>query len=248
MTSFCPLKAYIYDDGLVRFATEKYSNDPSQLSKKYIHLTNFSVNKKNSKFVKNSDKQKGAGGDDEDDSGANSSKWDFKQLRKAFDKQGHNFSYVFAQFKDLIIKALISVEPHIVSNLQKNPTNRVNCFEIYGFDIMIDSNMKPWILEVNVLPSLSSSSPFDKRIKTMLVCDTLTLVGIRGYDKTKFHAQSTELLGLAPFGQSMSYTDLRQKQKFDGTEKLSKDEMELLMDLDEEYMRKGHFTRIYPIS
>lgn len=109
-------------------------------------------------------------------------------LRKAFEKQGHNFSYVFAQFKDLIIKTLISVEPHIVSNLQKNPTNRVNCFEIYGFDIMIDANMKPWVLEVNVLPSLSSSSPFDKRIKTMLVCDSLTLVGLRGYDKTKFHA------------------------------------------------------------
>ena len=46
--------------------------------------------------------------------------------------------------------------------------------------------MKPWVLEVNVQPSLSSSSVFDKRIKTMVVCDVLTLVGIRGYDKLKF--------------------------------------------------------------
>jgi hypothetical protein len=38
--------------------------------------------------------------------------------------------------------------------------------------------MKPWVLEVNVLPSLSSSSLFDKRIKTMVVCDALTIVGI----------------------------------------------------------------------
>lgn len=53
---------------------------------------------------------------------------------------------------------------------------------------MVDANMKPWVLEVNVLPSLSSSSPFDKRIKTMLVCDSLTCIGLRGYDKTKFHA------------------------------------------------------------
>jgi hypothetical protein len=43
--------------------------------------------------------------------------------------------------------------------------------------------MKPWVLEVNVLPSLSSSSLFDKRIKTMVVCDALTIVGIQGYDK-----------------------------------------------------------------
>lgn len=56
---------------------------------------------------------------------------------------------------------------------------------------MIDDKLKPWVIEVNVLPSLSSSSPFDKRIKTMVVCDTLTLVGIRGYDKKKFHAQDT---------------------------------------------------------
>jgi len=35
--------------------------------------------------------------------------------------------------------------------------------------------------------SFSSSSPFDKNIKTMLICDVLTLVGIRGYDKKKVH-------------------------------------------------------------
>ena len=56
VTSFNPLKVYMYNDGLVRFATEKYSNDAKNLTKKYVHLTNFSVNKKNPKFVKNNDK------------------------------------------------------------------------------------------------------------------------------------------------------------------------------------------------
>ena len=46
--------------------------------------------------------------------------------------------------------------------------------------MIIDQNLKPWVLEVNVLPSLSSSSAFDKRIKTMVVCDALNLIGIRG--------------------------------------------------------------------
>ncbi len=113
---------------------------------------------------------------------------------------------------------------------------------------MIDSNMKPWVLEVNVLPSLSSSSPFDKRIKTMLVCDTLTCVGIRGYDKTKFHAQTTEVLGLPPFATSMSYGQVRAAERLYGTEKLTKDELEMLMDLDEEFLRKGNYERIYPLS
>ena len=80
----------------------------------------------------------------------------------------------------------------------------------------------------------------------MLVCDSLTLIGIRGYDKSKFHAQTTELLGLAPFSQSMTYGLLREKGSLDGTEKLTKDELEMLMDLDEEWMRRGHFHRCFP--
>lgn len=56
VTQFCPLKVYIYNDGLVRFATEKYTMDPKQMSQKYVHLTNFSINKKNTqKFIKNND-------------------------------------------------------------------------------------------------------------------------------------------------------------------------------------------------
>jgi hypothetical protein len=44
----------------------------------------------------------------------------------------------------------------------------------------------------------------------------------------------------------MTYAQVKEKERFDGTEKLTKDELELLMDLDEEYMRKGHFNRIFP--
>jgi len=56
VTNFNPLKIYIYDDGLVRFATEKYSKDPKTLQKKFVHLTNFSINKKAPNFMKNNDK------------------------------------------------------------------------------------------------------------------------------------------------------------------------------------------------
>jgi hypothetical protein len=63
---------------------------------------------------------------------------------------------------------------------------------LYGFDVLLDSSLKPWVLEVNVLPSLSSSSAFDKRIKTMLVCDALTLVGIQPYKKLKFKEENKE--------------------------------------------------------
>lgn len=47
VTSYDPLKIYLYSDGLCRFATETY--DTSTINQKYSHLTNYSINKKNDK-------------------------------------------------------------------------------------------------------------------------------------------------------------------------------------------------------
>jgi tubulin polyglutamylase TTLL4 len=99
------------------------------LKKRFIHLTNFSVNKKSENFKDN----KGTGEGEE-----NSSKWSFKALKKAYEENGINYDYVFAQVKDVIVKTLISVEPHIVSNLNKSAGNRTSCFELYGFDVLIE--------------------------------------------------------------------------------------------------------------
>lgn len=45
VTSADPLRVYMFKDGLVRFATSEYSTKQKDLKKRYIHLTNFSVNK-----------------------------------------------------------------------------------------------------------------------------------------------------------------------------------------------------------
>jgi tubulin polyglutamylase TTLL4 len=42
----------MFKEGLVRFATQKYSNNPKHLEKRFIHLTNYSVNKKAEDYVK----------------------------------------------------------------------------------------------------------------------------------------------------------------------------------------------------
>jgi Tubulin-tyrosine ligase family len=54
VTSYEPLRIYIYREGLVRFATEKYDNeDLNREEAKYSHLTNYSINKNNANFVQN---------------------------------------------------------------------------------------------------------------------------------------------------------------------------------------------------
>jgi tubulin polyglutamylase TTLL4 len=99
-------------------------------------------------------------------------------LRRYFDKHGIDYAKVMYKIKDVMVKALIAVEPHIYNTTTRCTKHRNVCFELFGFDILLDSKLKPWLLEVNISPSLSSSSPLDKKIKTVLICDTLNLVGV----------------------------------------------------------------------
>jgi tubulin polyglutamylase TTLL6/13 len=51
-----PLRIYIHEDGLVRFATELYKPPSGEnLNERFMHLTNYAVNKFSDKFVQNND-------------------------------------------------------------------------------------------------------------------------------------------------------------------------------------------------
>ena len=52
-------------------------------------------------------------------------------------------------------------------------------FEVLGFDVMIDQNLKPWLIEVNHSPSFETDTKLDKTIKENLISDVLKLINIR---------------------------------------------------------------------
>jgi len=108
--------------------------------------------------------------------------------------------------------------------------------------VILDSYLKPWLLEVNVLPSLSGSSKFDLKVKTQLLCDTLTLAGIRGYEKCSF------VSGALPEDKKSFQSVDKIPKKLTGNEQLTADEFEVLADLEDEFSRKGNFSRIYPLA
>ena len=63
---------------------------------------------------------------------------------------------------------------------------RNNCFELLGFDILVDSNLNPWLLEVNLSPSLACDSLLDQQIKAPLISDLFNLAGFVDNDYKKF--------------------------------------------------------------
>ncbi len=91
--------------------------------------------------------------------------------------------------EDVIIKSIISVEFPVNSACKMFVPHRRNCFELYGFDILIDSDLKPWLLEVNLSPSLNCDSPIDMKIKSAMLVDLLNLIGVPAMDPVLKRAQ-----------------------------------------------------------
>lgn len=172
VTSVNPLRVYMYKEGLARFATQKYEagaeGSGGGRGSRYMHLTNYSINKNAHNFVKNTDA-------DQDDIGQ---KWSLRALRKRLREAGIDDEAIWAKIEDIVIKTIISAEPMLNNGMELYVPFRTNCFELLGFDILIDADLTPWLLEVNMSPSLNIDSPLDAKIKGEMLANLFTLVGV----------------------------------------------------------------------
>ena len=81
-----------------------------------------------------------------------------KQLRK---EHGHpKVDELWAKMTDIIVKTFLAVESH-VNSLVLRHLKEASCFEVFGVDILVDDKFKPWLIEVNVSPSLNQNSKLD---------------------------------------------------------------------------------------
>ncbi|NXU52788.1 TTLL5 polyglutamylase, partial [Turnix velox] len=139
--------------------------------------------------------------------------------------------------------------------------------ELYGFDVLIDDNLKPWLLEVNLSPSLACDAPLDLKIKASMLSDMFTLVGFVCQDPSQrsnrvvYH--SSESARRNPYQKlqrtrPLSASDAEIKNSVpSGREKatgrqgssllgLSIEEIKVLRRVREENERRGGFIRIFP--
>ena len=249
VTSFNPLRMYLFDDGLVRFASVKYSNDLSKLNDQFMHLTNYSINKKSSTYQIN-----------EDENSLDGHKWTFKRFFAYVQENmpSVQIDLLCDRIVDLLLKTVISCQYSIVGLVEKHLKTKYNSYELLGFDIMLDSNWKPWLLEVNISPSLRSESSVDTFVKGQLIKDMLNIVGYRlpisfeddllNYELTLeeatkhrcFYAQYDQAL------KELKNAFLCAEKDFGLTEHLTSDDVRHLCFAEDEFTRKGNFKRLFP--
>ncbi len=182
MTSVNPLKIFLYDEGLVRFASNKYATNSSSLSDVYMHLTNYSINKNNSSYTPNEDPEVRQG-----------HKWTLASLWQHFAEAGIDSKVVWERIKDMVIKTIVSAEHSMLPLVRGNFASR-NCgYELFGFDVLLDSSLKPWLIEVNISPSLHSSSPLDLEVKSPLATEVFNIVRYHVPNKISAKAQKSIL-------------------------------------------------------
>jgi Tubulin-tyrosine ligase family len=133
--SIDPLRIYLFNDGLGRFATEAYETPhQSNFRSNYQHLTNYAINKLNPKFKAAMSGGEGEGG----------FKRSLQSVMKSLKEMGADTDLLWSRIKDISVKTIITSYEYIKhSYLFSQPEEYHNrmAFHILGLDILINSNL-----------------------------------------------------------------------------------------------------------
>ena len=151
--SFSPLKVYQYRRGFARFTNQRYSSDVEDIYNGFVHLTNVAIQK----TAENYDERTGG-------------KMELQALKMfLMSKYGvERTDALFWEMQLIMLRALLAVQ-HVMINDR-------HCFELYGYDVMIDENLKPWLIEVNASPSLTANTKDDYLMKTEMLHGMLDVI------------------------------------------------------------------------
>ena len=174
---------YFCKEGHLKGSSELYNLNNSN---KFIHITNYSLQKNSNKFELY-------------EIGNEMSYKDFKNYLINENISLDKFDYMINQMKLLIKISFKSVSKKLLKN-KKN----ILCFEIFGYDFILDNDFKLWILEINNNPGLSISSPVIEKLVPRMMDDAFRLtldkvfntkysnecIDINGEYKTKYKLNS----------------------------------------------------------
>jgi len=146
-------KAYFYQGGYLRTSCKEFSM--SNIDNNYVHLTNDAIQLKSPDYGKHE----------------NWNKLSLNDFDKYLD-QNYNKSF----YVDLLPKIKQSVKDTFMCAFDRlNPSNKDNCFELFGFDFMVDEEFKVYLIEVNTNPCLETPCSLLSSIISNLLDHTFKL-------------------------------------------------------------------------
>lgn len=164
ITSVEPLRVYLYEQGFAKLASMPYSLEDAD--NPYVHLTNPDVNALNEAaddpvvFV------------------------DLKRYRHWLREQGHDDTALFARLRDIVALTTIAARENLRTQLQRHDADQAGCYELIGMDCLVDDQIRPWLLECNLSPSLGvcaapeDGGDIEADIKRRLVADLVAMTGL----------------------------------------------------------------------
>ncbi len=170
VTSFSPLRVYLHRGGFARFSAQRFSMDRRDISDNLIHLTNVAVQREGNRHAE--DGVGGASGGGGGAGGGGSLKWDIRSLRLHMGTR-HGAAAVtqlFSDIEEVVVRSLLAAQSSVIHDRR--------CFELYGYDVIIDEGLKPWLLEINASPSLSVDSEEDYLLKFGMLDDVFDILDV----------------------------------------------------------------------
>ena len=229
-----PLRIFIHEEGLTRFATEVYEKPTIKNSElMYMHLTNYAINRMNPNFINNKHQN-------HDNIGHKRS---LKSTYDYLEEQGHDVIALKNEIDDIIIKTLCAVQPNLSHHYyacQPEDYCKAMCFEILGFDIILDDKLKPYVLEVNHSPSFNTDSPLDKQIKKKVISEALKLAWVSSKNRNFYYKKLRIDVGKRAISGKLERIPKEEREKIINECKEARNRHEL--------RHQRQFRKIYPAN
>eukprot|EP00929_Paragymnodinium_shiwhaense_P076908 TRINITY_DN39592_c0_g2_i1.p1 TRINITY_DN39592_c0_g2~~TRINITY_DN39592_c0_g2_i1.p1 ORF type:complete len:650 (+),score=178.78 TRINITY_DN39592_c0_g2_i1:11-1960(+) len=174
-------------EGLARFCTEKYVEpDSKNMHKCMGHLTNYSLNKRSDKF-EHSGETMDSVFDMNSDASKRPMSLALQQLRRqypSFDEEAF-----FASVVELVESTVAVMSPGIAGYGRAPWAEKpFRSCQLLGFDVMLDKDFRPFLLEVNNSPSLciDEALPLEKEeVEALAAAGAVGKVGALSREREK---------------------------------------------------------------
>ncbi|CRH00342.1 tubulin--tyrosine ligase, putative [Plasmodium relictum] len=179
-------KIYLSKIGFARLCTEEYKKKKRYICNTYVHLTNYSINKDNEKYIRKKNIHD-----------KNNNKQLLSDVFIYLKNNGYDIDDIWKQIKKISCLTSLAIYSYIKSKIKYNFKNNFYFYQLVGLDILLDQTGKAWLLEVNSNPSLridyldpnytyfeiQLESMFDRYVKEPVISEMFLIVYKKIYKK-----------------------------------------------------------------